>query len=101
MILDVIEAYCSLGKPRNTVNSASFTDNQKHDSSKLLSDTLNLLQSKYYVLEYKLGMLSAQLKEEREARNNLQNIVRNFVVANTKDTKELDSIQWPQLESNI
>lgn len=101
MILDVIEAYCSLGKPRSTVNSVNVVDGPKSELSKTLPDAVNLLQSKYSVLEYKVAALAAQLNEEREARSVLQNIVRDHLMTSQKSFKESDSIQWPALESNI
>lgn len=101
MILDVIEAYCSLGKPRSTVNSVNVLDGSKSELSKSIPEAVNLLQSKYNVLEYKVAALAAQLNEEREARTVLQNIVRDHMVGSQKSFKELDGVQWPALESNI
>ncbi|XP_030759645.1 rho guanine nucleotide exchange factor 7 isoform X2 [Sitophilus oryzae] len=101
MILDVIESYCSLGKPRSMVNSVGAIDNSKAQFTKLTNEAISALQSKYYVLEYKVGTLCTQLNEEREARISLQNIVMNYMTANGKDLKEFDSIQLPALENNV
>ncbi|XP_066255074.1 rho guanine nucleotide exchange factor 7 isoform X2 [Euwallacea similis] len=88
LILDVIEAYC-LGKPRNTVSSVTVTESIKPElTTKTLSEALSLLHSKYDVLEYKVAALASQLNEEREARIDIQNQLREYLNGGRK--KELD-----------
>ncbi|KAJ8964424.1 hypothetical protein NQ317_014537 [Molorchus minor] len=98
LILDVIEAYCSVAKPRSTVNSVNVTDGPRSEINKAIPEAINMLQSKLNILEYNVAALTFQLSEEKEARYALQKIVKNYLTVNSKD---FDSIEWPTLESNI
>ncbi|KAJ8917558.1 hypothetical protein NQ315_005607 [Exocentrus adspersus] len=98
LILEVIEAYCSVTKPRSTVNSVNVTDGPKSDINKAIPEAINLLQSKLNILEYNVAALSSQISEEKEARCALQTIVKNYLTTNSKD---FEDIPWPTMESNI
>lgn len=75
------------------------TSKPSSDLTKTLPEAITLLQSKYDVLEYKVAALAVELKEEREARIVIQNILKDQLTAGRK--KELDSGHWHALESNI
>ncbi|KAG5898985.1 hypothetical protein JTB14_004704 [Gonioctena quinquepunctata] len=98
LILDVIEAYCSVTKPRSTVNSVNVTEGSKSDFNKAIPEAIQQLQSKLSILEYNVAALTSQLGDEKEARCALQSIVKKFLTASSK---EYDSIEWPTMESNI
>lgn len=74
------------------------TSKPSSDITKTLPEAITLLQSKYDVLEYKVAALAVELKEEREARIVIQNILKEQL---TGRKKELDSGHWHALESNI
>lgn len=75
------------------------TSKPSSDITKTLPEAVSLLQSKYDVLEYKVAALAVELKEEREARIIIQNILKDQLTTGRK--KELDSGHWHALESNI
>ncbi|KAH1004465.1 hypothetical protein HUJ05_005273 [Dendroctonus ponderosae] len=54
----------------------TMPDSSKVDFTKTLAEAVNLLQSKYNVLESKMAIMAAQLNEEREARIVVQNILK-------------------------
>lgn len=100
LILDVIEAYCSNGKPKNTVNAVevhSYIEGSSSEADKM-ANSIKLLKCQLKNLEINLATLSSQLTEERSARCALQTIVKTYITVNCKD---FDSIEWPTLESNI
>ncbi|CAG9862680.1 unnamed protein product [Phyllotreta striolata] len=99
-ILDVIGAYCSVTKPRSTVNSVNVNlpEISKMEPTKAFYDAIQQLQSKISILEYNVTALTSQLGDEKEARSILQNIVKNHLIANVGD---FEKIQWPAIESNI
>ncbi|KAF5287116.1 hypothetical protein FQR65_LT12339 [Abscondita terminalis] len=100
LILDVIEAYCSNGKPKNTVNAVevhSYVDESAPEADKMV-DSIKLIKYQLKNLEINLATLSSQLTEERGARCALQTIVKSYIAVNCKD---FDSIEWPTMESNI
>ncbi|XP_015835673.1 rho guanine nucleotide exchange factor 7 isoform X4 [Tribolium castaneum] len=99
LILDVIEAYFSTVKPRNTVNSVDVTNWSKTDSNKNLIDAVQVLQSKLSILEYNVSALSSELREEKQMRCALQNIFKNYLHAN--NWKDTESFEWPEMESKI
>ncbi|XP_018329262.1 rho guanine nucleotide exchange factor 7 isoform X7 [Agrilus planipennis] len=104
LILDVIEAYCGNVKPRNTVNSVDVGTNyegckdiESLQTIKNLSDIVQTLQNQFRNLEANFNTLSYQFMEERSARCKLQNIIKN----NLGGAKEVETIEWPTMESNI
>lgn len=60
------------------------------------NEQLIRLQQKIKNIESNMELLSTQLTEERAARCALQTIVKKHL-----STKELDSVEWPTMESNI
>ncbi|KAF5274690.1 hypothetical protein FQA39_LY07081 [Lamprigera yunnana] len=100
LILDVIEAYCTNGKPKNTINPVelhSYLDGSASEADKM-AESIKFLKCQLKNLEVNLATLSSQLSEERSARCALQTIVKTYIAVNSKD---FDSIEWPTMESNI
>lgn len=64
-------------------------DSSKVDFTKTLAEAVNLLQSKYSVLESKMAIMAAQLNEEREARIVVQNILKEQLAS--RSSIQLDS----------
>ncbi|GJQ67042.1 putative Rho guanine nucleotide exchange factor [Trypoxylus dichotomus] len=100
LILEVIEAYCSTGKSRSTVNSVTVSNNGQRTSEieRHVLEVVQILQAQIRNCDNHLAIISAQLKEEQAARSALQNIVKDYVIANSK---EAEKIEWPILENNI
>uniref|UniRef100_A0A1B6MTI6 Rho guanine nucleotide exchange factor 6/7 coiled-coil domain-containing protein n=2 Tax=Graphocephala atropunctata TaxID=36148 RepID=A0A1B6MTI6_9HEMI len=100
-ILRVIEAYCTSAKTRYTVNSALLDppplliaeeekiieedsrENQTGVQEKSLVDTVYALKDEVKALRYKMSSVSHQLEEERMARNQLQTVVHNLLMASS------------------
>lgn len=97
-ILDVIEAYCSVMKPRSTVNSVNVSDASKSELGKVIPEAIQQLQSKISILEYNVTALTSQLADEQKARSALQHVVKNYLMSTSSD---FEKIQWPTIESNI
>lgn len=76
-----------------------MTNWSKTDSNKNLIDAVQVLQSKLSILEYNVSALSSDLKEEKQMRCALQNILKNYLITN--NCKDIDCIEWPEMESKI
>lgn len=61
-------------------------------------EIVQILQAQIKNCESQLSSVNAQLREEQVARCTLQNIIKDYVIANSKDAEK---IEWPMLESNI
>ncbi|KAK9737904.1 hypothetical protein QE152_g10329 [Popillia japonica] len=100
LILEVIEAYCSTGKNRSTVNSVTVSNNGQRTSEveRHVLEIVQILQAQIRSCESQLVHINTQLKEEHAARCVLQTIVKDYMIGNSKDIEKID---WPVLESNI
>lgn len=62
-------------------------------TEKSLTENVKVLQDEIKELKCIASVLFKQLNEEQIARSSLQNIIKNYVVTNSKDAEK---IQWPK-----